>query len=282
MTMIDAHQHFWQIGRFAYPWMQDEPLEPLKRDFRPEMLKPLLDRMGIRRSIFVQTISNMNENRWMLGLADRHEFLAGVVGWLDLTSPAIEDDLAEFKDNPHFVGVRHQTHDEPDDDCIVREDVLRGLAVLERHDVPFELLFYPKHLRHVPRLAARLPNLRMVIDHIAKPAIRDRQWEGWIEDFACAASFENVYCKLSGMITEANWECWTAADLRPYVQAALDVFGPARLMFGSDWPVCTLAGSYSQVVDALKEALGPIGEDEQAKIFGRTAERFYGLKLDRQ
>jgi L-fuconolactonase len=279
--MIDAHQHFWQIGRFAYPWMQGEALEPLKRDFLPEMLGPLLDKMGIQRSIFVQTISDMKENRWVLGLAARHRFLAGVVGWVDLASPTLEDDLAEFRANPRFVGARHQTHDESDDDWIVREDVLRGLAVLEKHDVPFELLFYPKHLRHVPRLAARLPNLKMVIDHIAKPAIRNGQWTGWIEDFTRAASFENVYCKLSGMITEANWQHWSAANLRPYVQAALEAFGPSRLMFGSDWPVCTLAGSYEQVIGVLKAALGPISEHEQDDLFGRTAQRFYGLHVDR-
>ncbi|MBN2023344.1 MAG: amidohydrolase family protein [Pirellulales bacterium] len=278
---IDAHQHFWQIGRFDYPWMQGETLEPLRRDFLPEAIEPLLDKTGIQKSIFVQTISDARENRWALDLAERHEFLAGVVGWLDLTSPAVEDDLAEFRDNPRFVGVRHQTHDEPDDDWIVREDVLRGLAVLERHDVPFELLFHPRHLRHVPLLAARLPNLRMVINHIAKPAIRDGQWEGWIEDFARAASFDNVYCKLSGMITEAKWDCWTSADLRPYVRAALAAFGPSRLMFGSDWPVCTLAGSYEQVVNALRETLGPIPEKDRADIFGRTAARFYGLTFDR-
>lgn len=274
---IDAHQHFWQLGRFDYVWMQGEALDPLRRDFLPDDLRPLLEKCGIQRSIFVQTVSNLDENRWVLELAARHEFLAGVVGWLDLTSAAIEDEVAEFKANPRFLGVRHQTHDEPDDDWILRDDVSRGLAALERHELPFELLFYPKHLRHVPLLAARFPNLKMVIDHIAKPAIREGRDEGWAQDFIRAASFENVFCKLSGMITEADWKHWTAADLRPYVQTALVAFGPKRLMFGSDWPVCTLAGSYEQVVDVLNEALGAIGDDERADIFGRTAERFYGL-----
>ncbi|NLE38676.1 MAG: amidohydrolase family protein [Pirellulaceae bacterium] len=277
---IDAHQHFWQLGRFDYVWMQGEALEPLRRDFLPDDLRPLLEKSGIQRSIFVQTVSNLDENRWVLELAARHEFMAGVVGWLDLTGATLEDEVAEFKSNPRFVGVRHQTHDEPDDDWILREDVSRGLAVLERHDLPFELLFYPKHLRHVPALAAKFPNLKMVINHIAKPAIRDRRHEGWAEDFVQAASFENVFCKLSGMITEADWKHWTAADLRFYVQTALDAFGPKRLMFGSDWPVCTLAGSYEQVVDALRDALGPISAGEEADIFGGTAERFYGLTCD--
>ncbi|HBO43021.1 MAG TPA: amidohydrolase [Planctomycetaceae bacterium] len=274
---IDAHQHFWQLGRFDYVWMQGEELEPLRRDFLPDDLRPLLEKSGIQRSIFVQTVSNLDENRWVLELAARHEFLAGVVGWLDLTSAALEDEVAEFKANPYFVAARHQTHDEPDDDWILREDVSRGLAVLARHDIPFELLFHPKHLRHVPALAAKFPNLKMVIDHIAKSAIRDGRREGWVEGFTRAASFENVFCKLSGMITEADWKHWSADDLRPYVQTALDAFGPKRLMFGSDWPVCTLAGSYEQVVDVLNDALGPISAGEQDDIFGGTAGRFYGL-----
>ena len=276
--MIDAHQHFWQLSQpFRYGWLDAPALAPIKRNFLPEHLEPLLAKTPIRRSIFVQTQHDVAENRWVLELAERHPFIAGVVGWVDLASPACEAQLLEFKAHKKFVGVRHVTQDEPDDDFIVRADILRGLKVLEKHHVPFDLLFYVKHLCHVPALARHLPALPMVIDHLAKPNIKDLRTDDWLPHFRTAGAFPNVYCKLSGMITEADWRHWTAADLKPYVQTALEVFGPQRCMFGSDWPVCELAGSYPQVYEALSDALGPISADERQQIFGGTAARFYGL-----
>ena len=227
----------------------------------------------------MQTQHNLEENRWALGLADKYPFIAGIVGWIDLASEGCEQQLLELKHHPKFVGIRHVTQDEPDDDFIVRAYILRGLKVLEKHGVPFDLLFYVKHLRHVPALARTLPALPMVIDHLAKPHIRHRRTDDWLPDLRAAAGFPNVYCKLSGMITEADWRSWTAADLKPYVEAALEHFGPERCMFGSDWPVCELAGSYEQVYHALVEALGPISEAERATIFGGTASRYYGNRL---
>ncbi len=278
-AMIDAHHHFWQLSQpFNYGWLDAPALAPIKRDFLPEHLESLIQQTPIRRSIFVQTQHNLAENRWVLGLAERHPFIAGVVGWVDLASAACEHQLLEFTGHPKFVGVRHVTQDEPDDDFIIRPDVLRGLKVLEKHGVPFDLLFYVKHLRHVPALARHLPALPMVIDHLAKPRIKDRQTDDWLPHLRAAAAFPNVVCKLSGMVTEANWRHWTVADLKPYVQAALEAFGPERCMFGSDWPVCELAGSYHQVYEALVAAIGPIRADEQRQIFGGTAARFYGLE----
>jgi L-fuconolactonase len=275
---LDAHQHFWQLKQpFNYSWLEAPPLAPIRRDFLPEDLAPRLRSVGVERTVFVQTQHNLEENRWVLGLADRHNFIAGVVGWVDLASEQCEEQLLEFKAHPKFVGVRHVTQDEPDDDFIVRADVLCGLKVLEKHGVPFDLLFYVKHLRHVPALARHLPALPMVIDHLAKPRIRERRTDDWLPHFRAAAAFPNVYCKLSGLITEADWRHWTAEDLNPYVQAALGFFGPQRCMFGSDWPVCELAGSYEQVYNALLEALGPVSEAERTMIFGDTARRFYGL-----
>jgi L-fuconolactonase len=253
--MIDSHQHFWDLSRFEYPWMQEPELEPLRRNYLPSDLEPLLRPAAVDRTVFVQAQHNLEESRWVLDLAERHEFLAGVVGWVDLASEACEEQLLELRRHPAFVGARHITHDEPDDDWIVREDVLRGLKVLERHGVPFDLLFRPRHLRHVPTLM-----------------------EGWREDFEAAARHPNVYCKLSGMATEADWEAWAPSDFAPYVRVALEAFGPGRLMFGSDWPVSTLCASYEHVVSALRHSLGPISTDEREQIFGGTAERFYGLK----
>lgn len=278
---IDAHQHFWQHSQpFDYSWQDAEELEPIRRDFMPEDLEPILKTVGIDRTIFVQTQHNLDETRWALGLADEHEFIGGVVGWVDLTSESCAQQLQEFLENPKFVGVRHLTQDEADDDFIVRDDVIRGLEVLQKHEVPFDLLFHVKHLKHAAALAAKLPDLPMVIDHLAKPRIKEGDTNGWAADLKAAAGHENVYCKLSGLITEADWHNWTVADLRPYVHAALDAFGPQRCMFGSDWPVCEVAGSYQQTYQALINTLTEISHDERMQIFGRTAADFYKLKLD--
>jgi L-fucono-1,5-lactonase len=253
-------------------------LEPIRRSFLPEDLATHIGNVGVERTVFVQTQHNVEENRWVLGLAEQHDFIAGVVGWVDLASDECESQLLEFKDHPKFVGIRHVTQDEPDNDFIIRDDVVRGLRVLEKHSVPFDLLFYTKHLRHAASLATMLPGLPMVIDHLAKPKIKDGIIDGWREDLQSAAQHPNIYCKLSGMITEADWNRWKPSDLRPYVETALEAFGPERCMFGSDWPVCELAGSYQQVYEALREIVGDLSPSELEQIFGGTATRFYGLR----
>ena len=277
MTRIDAHQHFWELGRFDYDWLNAEALTPIRRSFLPNDLKPLIDEVGIDKTIFVQTQHNVAENHWVLDLAEQNEFIAGVVGWVDLASEQCEQQLLEFKDRKKFVGVRHVTHDEPDVDFIVRADVIKGLKVLERHGVPFDLLFFTQHLKHTATLATACPELPLVIDHLAKPEIKHQRFDNWIENFRAAARFPNVYCKLSGMVTEANWQAWTAEDLRPYLETAIECFGPERCMFGSDWPVCELAASYRQVHEALLSTINSLTESEQAAILGRTAEHFYQL-----
>lgn len=276
--VIDAHQHFWQLGRFKYEWLNAPKLAKIKRDFLPADLKTVMDEVRVERAIFVQTQHNLDENRWVLKLAEEHKFIAGVVGWVDLASPKCEEQLLEFKDQAKFVGVRHVVHDEPDDDFIVRPDVLRGLKVLEKHEVPYDLLFYVKHLKHVPTIVKACPDLRLVIDHLAKPLIKDQRTDGWIDDLRAAAKFPNVFCKLSGMVTEADWEKWKPTDLRPFVEEAIECFTPQRLMYGSDWPVCLLAGSYRQVFEALVEVLAPLtSESERQAIFSDTARKFYRL-----
>lgn len=278
--VIDSHQHFWQLNQlppYDYGWLDAPQHARIKRDYLPDDLAPQMAAAGVDKTIFVQTQHHLQETRWGLGLAERHPFIAGVVGWVDLASPACEDQLLEFKQHSKFVGVRHVTHDEPDDDFIVRPDVLRGLGVLERHSVPFDLLFFPRHLRHAAALAERFPGLTLVLDHLAKPQIKQRRLDDWIDNFRAAARHRNVVCKLSGMVTEADWKNWQPADLKPYVQEALEAFGPQRLLFGSDWPVCELAASYRQVIDALRAALGPISPADHAAIFGDNAERIYRL-----
>ena len=275
---IDAHQHFWRRSEpFDYRWLDAPQHAPIAGDYLPEDLLPHLHNTQIQQSVLVQTQHNLDENRWALSLSERHEFIAGVVGWVDLASPDCERQVLEFKQHRKFVGVRHITQDEPDDDFIVRGDVLAGLKVLEKHRVPFDLLFYVKHLRHAAFLAQHFPELPLVIDHLAKPRIKSRALNNWLPHLRAAAKFPNVHVKLSGLITEAEWQHWKASDLTPYVKHALDLFGPRRCMFGSDWPVCELAGSYEQVYQALLDALGPISASEQAAIFGETAVAFYGL-----
>lgn len=278
-VVVDSHQHFWQHSMpFDYSWQETDELAPIRRDFLPDDLAPLIRSAGVDRTVFVQTQHDVAENRWVLELSEQHAFIAGVVGWVDLSSEQCEEQLLEFKDHPKFVGIRHVTQDEPDDDFIVRPEVIRGLKVLQKHGVPFDLLFYVKHLKHAATLARELPELHMVIDHLAKPCIKDGATEGWIDNLQSAAQFPNVFCKLSGMVTEADWEHWKPADLKPYVETAIQSFGPERCMFGSDWPVCELAGTYEQVHTALVEVLGPISQSERDAIFGKTATAFYGLQ----
>ena len=276
---IDAHQHFWDLGQsqFDYSWTDTDTNRAIHKSFLPETLKPHLDECGVEKCVLVQTQHQVAENRWALELAEQNDWIAGVVGWVDLASDDCEAQLEEFRDHPKFVGVRHVTQDEPDDDFIVQPAVLQGLKVLERHSVPFDVLFYVKHLHHAKTLGQQLPNLPMVIDHLAKPEIRTGGIDHWKHHLGAASKFPNVYCKLSGMITEADRIHWKPADLKPYVDLALELFGPDRCMFGSDWPVCELAGSYTQVHDALAKLIDDLTDSEKAAIWGQTATRFYSL-----
>ncbi|MEZ5942059.1 MAG: amidohydrolase family protein [Planctomycetaceae bacterium] len=277
--VIDAHQHFWELGRFDTAWLHAPDKTKICRNFLPPDLKPHLDAVGVDKTVFVQTQHNVEENRWALAFAEEHDWIAGVVGWVDLASPDCEQQLEEFISQERFVGIRHITQDEPDDNFIIRPDVLNGLAVLQKHNVPFDLLFYVKHLHHAAPLGRQFPDLPMVIDHISKPEIKLGNIDNWAPHLRAAAECPNIYCKLSGMITEADWEDWTAADLQPYIDIALEAFGPNRLMYGSDWPVCELAGSYEQVFRALEECLGSLSETERERIFGGTAIEFYDLNV---
>ena len=240
-------------------------------------------RLRLDKSNIKPAIVEMLNNKSLSEMHEYNHILFILMNYFNLD----ETDAAEVwrifnqdrVEDPNFVGVRHVTHDEPDVDFIVRPRVLEGLRVLERHEVPFDLLFYVHHLRHVPTLARYLPNLPLVIDHLSKPPIKQRRTDEWTTNFKNAAACANVSCKLSGMVTEADWNHWKPADLKPYVQLALDLFGPERCMFGSDWPVCELAATYAEVHEALVEAVGPISQDERAAIFGGTARKFYKLQL---
>ncbi|HMF77559.1 MAG TPA: amidohydrolase family protein [Bryobacteraceae bacterium] len=273
---IDSHQHFWDLDRLSYPWMPPAP-SPLLRNFLPQDFKPKLDRNRFDGSITVQATTQAEEAGWLLNLAVENAFILGVVAWVDLKSPGLGHVLDRLQAHPKFKGVRHPVHDEPDDRWLLRADVVEGLRELERRRIPYDLLLRPQHLPVIPALVEKVPDLPMVIDHIAKPMIAQRVMDGWAEDMERIAKIPHIHVKLSGMITEAHLAKWSAEDLRPYVQHVLGLFGPDRLMFGSDWPVCLLAGSWKEVLAAFTQALGAQSIPSREKILGDTAQRFYKL-----
>jgi L-fuconolactonase len=273
---IDAHQHFWDIERLNYTWMP--PGENiLRRNYLPEDLRPILEENRFDGCVAVQANTVMEETWWLLELAAANEFVLGVVAWVDLTDAGLPAVLDELQKHPKFKGVRHIVHDEPDPRWLMRQDVVRGLRELAARGIPYDLLLRPVHLPLVPELAESVPGLRMVIDHIAKPLIASGKMEGWAEDLAAAAAVPGLCCKLSGMITEADHANWTAQDLRPYVRHVMKLFEPERLMFGSDWPVCKLAGSWKRTLAAFTQTIGAQSMAVRESLLGGTAKRFYGL-----
>ena len=274
--VVDAHQHFWDPDRFDYFWMT-ETVRPLCRKFLPEHLEPLLAQAGVDRTVIVQAISSTEEAQWLLELASDHEFIAGVVAWVDLSSRDLPRELDNLQTHPKFKGVRHQIEAESDDSWMVHDDVVAGLAELGRRAIPFDLLVHTQHLKYIHRLRERCPRLKLVVDHVAKPRIGEREFDEWAVEIERVAKLPDIWCKLSGMITEAKRNVWTPDDLRPYVQHVVRHFGPDRVMFGSDWPVCTLAGTYQQVVDALQATLGEQTDANLRRIWGETACEFYQL-----
>ena len=274
--MIDSHQHFWQVGRFNYPWMSSD-LGVLYRDYLPDELAPILERNGISQTMLVQASNSVAESRWLLSLAEEHNFIAGVVGWIDLSSPNIGAQLDELSAHPKFKGVRHLVESEPHDDWLIQPAVLSGLKQLSRYGLSYDLLVHTRHLKYVPKVVESSPEVAFVIDHLAKPPIAKNEIREWSQALKPLASYPNVHCKLSGLVTEANWTSWQASDLRPYVEYALELFGADRLMFGSDYPVCLLAASYDRVLNAFQEILKDLSDTERDKIFSQNATKFYRL-----
>jgi L-fuconolactonase len=278
MMRIDAHHHFWTIGRYGMPWLAGDALKPIIKTFAPDDLRPHLQSQRIDKTILVQTISSVDETRWFCQLSEQHDFIAGVVGWVGLTSRDVGSRLDELTQSPRLVGIRHQVHDEPDGNWLLRDDVRAGLRALEARGLVYDLLIKPPHLDAAAKVAASMPSLKFVVDHIAKPRIAEQGWDDWAGPISALASHENVSCKLSGMITEAHWDRWTPADLKPYIDHVINAFGVERVLFGSDWPVCNLAGGYDDVVEALRRNIAELSPGEQRKIFGENAARIYGIK----
>ena len=273
---IDAHQHFWQYDPAEHGWMTDT-LAALRRDFMPADLKPLLQSLDFDGCVTVQVRQNVDETRWMLELADRHDFIRGVVGWVDLRSPDLLSQLDHFAGHPKLVGVRHIVQDEPDDNYMLRDDFRRGIGRLAAFGLTYDVLVYPRQLPAAIRLVEEFPGQPFVLDHIAKPPIAEGSLTPWESDLRRLAEFPNIYCKLSGMVTEARWNAWQPGDIRPYLDVVFEAFGPDRLMIGSDWPVCTLAAEYAAAMRVVLDYISQLPPAAQAGILGENCARFYGL-----
>ena len=273
---IDAHQHFWTYKQREYGWI-DEPMASIRRDFLPADLKPELEKNGFHGSILVQVRQNLEETRWMLELAENHPFILGVVGWVDLRSPRLRAELESFAGNPKLVGIRHIVQSEPDD-FLLQPDFLRGISLLEEFDLAYDILIYTQHLPIAAEFVERFPRQRFVLDHLAKPPIKSGAVDLWARGLRKLASFPNVCAKVSGLVTEADWRTWKREDIRPYLDVAFECFGPSRLIIGSDWPVCTVAASYSQVVKLVTDYLGRYAPEEREAVLGGNAAKFWRLQ----
>ncbi len=274
---IDAHQHFWQYDPAEYGWITEQ-LAAIRRDFMPGDLKPLLDRLGFDGCVAVQARQSLEETRWLLELAGRHQFIRGVVGWVDLRSPEMDSQLKALAANPRLVGVRHIVQDEPDDNFMLRDDFRAGIARLREFGLTYDVLVYPRQLPAAIRLVQEFPDQPFVLDHIAKPAIAEGKLEPWASGIRELAKAPNLLCKLSGMVTETRWKQWQEHDFRPYLDVVFEAFGPGRLMIGSDWPVCTLSGSYESTMSIALQYIAQFPAEAQEGILGANCARFYGLR----
>ena len=274
---IDAHQHFWRYDEREYGWI-DDSLAALRRDFLPADLKPELECNGFQGCVAVQARQTLEETRWLLELAERAPFILGVVGWVDLRSPRVRFELESLGRYPELVGVRHIVQGESDERFLLQPDFLRGIAMLEEFDLAYDILIHTRHLPVAVEFVTKFPRQRFVLDHLAKPPIKSGAIDVWARGIQGLAAFSNVYCKVSGLVTEADWQAWKPEDMWPYLDAVFECFGPSRLMIGSDWPVCMVAGSYSRVMNLTKDYLGKYAEKERNAVLGENAATFWRLK----
>ncbi len=275
---IDSHQHFWKYNPEEYEWINDD-MQILKRDYLPEDLEPQIFKCGFHGTIAVQARQSIAETRWLLSLAQKNGFIKGVVGWVDLCSKQLEDQLTAFSSHTKFVGVRHVLQDERDNLFMLRDDFQKGIRLLKKFSLTYDILIFERQLPQIVDFVKLFPDQIFVLDHIAKPDIRNKRLAPWKENIMRLAQFKNVYCKLSGMVTEADWLNWKMADFRPYIETVLEAFGTGRLMVGSDWPVCRLAGSYEDIMEIIFRHLVGLTVRERDAVMGLNAEKAYQLKL---
>ena len=281
MRIVDAHHHLWDLAVRDQDWITGPELAPLRRSFSVEEFEQRAAAAGVGASVLVQTVTVAEETPEFLAVAASSDLVAGVVGWTDLTAPDIADTLATLRELPGgeaLVGIRHQVQGEPDPDWLLRPEVRRGLSAVAAAGLVYDLVVLPQQLPAAVAAAAGLEELTFVLDHLGKPPIASGDINSWARDVRSLAAQSNTVCKLSGMVTEADWRSWRAADLRPAADTVLDAFGPDRLMFGSDWPVCTLAASYQGVLDAARSLVADLSADERSAVLGSTADRVYRLR----
>jgi len=273
---IDAHQHFWRYDAREYGWI-DDSMAGLRRDFLPEDSRREMARAGFDACVAVQARQTIQETRWLLALAESNPFIAGVVGWVDLQAPDVRARLEQFAAHPKLVGVRHIVQSEPDDRFLLGPEFGRGLALLEKLGLAYDLLIYCRHLPVATELAGRFGGQRFVLDHLAKPDVRGGEIRAWSADLRKLAACPNVWCKLSGLVTEADWAAWKPEHLRPYLDVAFDCFGADRLMIGSDWPVCTVASDYARTMAVIMEYVADRPARDRDGVLGGNAQRFWNL-----
>jgi L-fuconolactonase len=273
---IDAHQHFWRYTPAEYGWI-DESMSTLRRDFLPDEAKREMERAGIDACVAVQARQTLEETRWLLELADANPFIAGVVGWVDLQSDDVAAQLGQFARHPKLVGVRHIVQSEPDDRFLLRPAFCRGVSILADLDLTYDILIYPKHLPAAIDFVSRFRTQRFVLDHLAKPEIRAGKIRRWATYLRQLAQAPNVFCKISGLVTEADWSGWTSDQIRPYLDVAFECFGVHRLMAGSDWPVCTVAAGYDRTMSLVESYLQSRPASERDAVMGANAARFWRL-----
>jgi L-fuconolactonase len=273
---LDAHHHFWQFDATEYAWIGPD-MTVLRRDFLPGDLRPLLDAAGVDGTVAVQARQTPVETRWLLELAAEFPWIFGVVGWVDLRSDALGAQLDALADQPKLVGVRHVIQDEPDADFATRSDFMRGVGKLAAHGLTYDLLVFPHQLPAATQLVRAFPNQPFVLDHIAKPPIKRGAIDDWAQAVSTLAREPNVWCKVSGMVTEADWYAWQPTDFTPYLDVIFEAFGAHRIMLGSDWPVCLLAGAYDRVLGLARDYIATLSPTERAGVEGDNAAQFYGL-----
>lgn len=273
---IDSHQHFWTFDPIRDSWITDD-MSVIQRNFYPEDLQPTLQQNGIDACVAVQADQSLAETRFLLDLAVKNDFVKAVVGWIDLQADDIDEQLSKWKSEKKLAGFRHVLQAEPDIEYMLRPNFLRGISKLEKHGFTYDILIFPKHLATAQKFVAQFPDQPFVLDHIAKPYIKAGLIDEWERDIRNLSKFENLQCKVSGIITEADWKVWTYEQIKPYLDVVFDAFGTDRIMFGSDWPVCLVAGEYSQVKGIIETYTKDFSVSEKAKIFGENATRFYGI-----
>lgn len=274
--VIDSHQHFWHYEPVKHAWIDDD-MAVIRKDFMPSDLQIVYQNNGIDGCVAVQADQTLAETDFLLKLSSEYNFIKGVVGWVDLRDAAIEATLESYTQHKKLKGFRHVVQGEPDHNFLLRPQFMNGISLLEKYNFTYDILIFPHQLGATLEFVKQFPNQKFVIDHIAKPYIKDGFYDGWAVLMKEVSKFENVSCKLSGMVTEADYKLWRPEQIKPYMELVLEAFGPNRVMFGSDWPVCLVAGNYSQVKGLVTNFISALSSNEQAQIMGANAINFYNL-----